>query len=182
LVGLQSRPETLADALRNQDRLLKLRPESPLILNNLAVLEAFVPNRVDSGLRHIQQAIERDRPRLEYLDTLALLQLQGDDLDSGLNTLLGQAPLLMRPEHRLHLGLALLRSGHTEQAAQIERELRGLLTGAVPWSPLNGVLWEELRAGPAGQARRNPRAEGMSRDDSWIGPDDRHPGVPPDPS
>ena len=182
LVGLQSRPETLADALRNQDRLLKLRPESPLILNNLAVLEAFVPNRVDSGLRHIQQAIERDRPRLEYLDTLALLQLQGDDLDSGLNTLLGQAPLLMRPEHRLHLGLALLRSGHTEQAAQIERELRELLTGAVPWSPLNGVLWEELRAGPAGQARRNPRAEGMSRGDSRTGPDDRHPGVPPDPS
>jgi tetratricopeptide (TPR) repeat protein len=155
LVGLQSRPETLSEALLNHERLLTLRRESPLLLNNLAVLEAFVPERVQSGLRHVQQAIELDRPRVEYLDTLALLQLQSDDLQAGLTTLLSQAPLLVRPEHRLHLGLALLRSGRIEQAAEIERELRRLLSAGVPWSPLNAVLWEELCAGPAGQARRN---------------------------
>lgn len=155
LVGIQSRPETLADALLNHERLLTLRPESAILLNNIAVLEAFAPDRVQSGIQHIQRAIELDRPRVEYLDTLALLQLQSDDLQTALTTLLSQAPILVRPEHRLHLGLAMLRSGYTEQAALIERELRGLLAAGVPWSPLNAVLWEELCAGPAGQARRN---------------------------
>lgn len=182
LVGIQSRPETLADALLNHERLLTLRPESPILLNNIAVLEAFAPDRVQSGLRHIQQAIELDRPRVEYLDTLALLQLQSDDLQTGLTTLLSQAPLLVRPEHRLHLGLAMLRSGHIEQAAVIERELRGLLANGVPWSPLNALLWDELCAGPAGQARKNSPDRSLTQSGDRSNPGDLQDYVPPAPS
>jgi tetratricopeptide (TPR) repeat protein len=166
LVGMQSRPESLADALRNQERLLKMRPDSPIILNNLAVLEAFVPERVDSGLRHIQEAIEQDRPRLEYLDTLALLQLQSGDLESGLNTLLGQLPLLAAPEHKLHLAIAMLRTGRTEHASRIAGELQSLLTAATPWSPLNGLLWQELSEGPSGQYRRHSRPTPLMQHDT----------------
>ena len=182
LVGIQSRPESLADALLNHQRLLTLRPDSATLLNNIAVLEAFVPDLVQSGLQHIQQAIEMDRPRVEYLDTLALLQLQSDDLQAGLTTLLSQAPLLVRPEHRLHLGLAMLRSGYTEQASVIERELRGLLADGVPWSPLNAVLWEELCAGPAGQARRNSPDQRLTQSGDWSTTGVLPEFVPPAPS
>jgi hypothetical protein len=161
---------------------LTLRPDSATLLNNIAVLEAFVPDLVQSGLQHIQQAIEMDRPRVEYLDTLALLQLQSDDLQSGLTTLLSQAPLLVRPEHRLHLGLAMLRSGYTEQASVIERELRGLLADGVPWSPLNAVLWEELCAGAAGQARRNSADRRRTQSGDWSTTGVLPEFVPPAPS
>lgn len=143
---LKTRPDTLPTAVTLYDRLLQIEPDSPLLLNNIACVEAFVPERMESGLKHILRAIEQDVPRLEYVDTQALLLLQMDDLDRGLGLLLSQLPLLVRPEHRLHLGVALLRSGMTDAAREVQEELEVVAQGE--FSPLNRVLWDELRAGP----------------------------------
>ena len=148
LAELKSRPETLESAVALYERLLKLDPDSPLLLNNIACVEAFMPDRLETGLQHILRAIEKDVPRVEYVDTHALLLLQMDDLDRGLGLLLSQLPLLVRPEHRLHLGVALLRSGMLDAAHEVHQELQASLGERDVFSPLNRVLWDELCAGP----------------------------------
>jgi tetratricopeptide (TPR) repeat protein len=85
------------------ERLLKLQPGHTLALNNLAYIRGLRDGKHTRALEMIDQAIETDGPRVEFLDTRAMIHLAAgrpDKARKDLETAIGESN---QPVLHLHL-------------------------------------------------------------------------------
>jgi predicted Zn-dependent protease len=111
-----------AAAIQQYEAALRVQPEQPLVLNNLAWALGQVkdPKAIPTAER--AAALAPDSP--DVLDTLGMLQLQGGDPKKGLETMQRVRDLAPnRPELRLHYAKALLQNGRTQEGKAELREL-----------------------------------------------------------
>ena len=111
-----------AAAIQQYEAALRVQPEQPLVLNNLAWALGQVkdPKAIPTAER--AAALAPNSP--DVLDTLGMLQLQGGDPKKGLETMQRVRDLAPnRPELRLHYAKALLQNGRTQEGKAELREL-----------------------------------------------------------
>ncbi len=98
-------------------RALQLKPDDPMVLNELAFLLAEKDIDLDEALKYVQRALQILPREAAFADTLGWIYLKKGMKDSSLQTfsvLVRQYP--QNPVYRYHLGMALLEKGDRAKA------------------------------------------------------------------
>lgn len=106
------------EAIDQYEKILKLKPESPVALNNLAWL--YYTTRDSRALLMAEKAHEVSPDNGAITDTLGWLLVETGDVQRGIKVLrqaVNQAPDI--PKIRYHLAVALARSGFGQEARQV---------------------------------------------------------------
>lgn len=111
-----------AEARKLYDQSIKLEPENPITLNNLAYLMAETGDNLDLALTYAQKAKQRMPAMQEVSDTLGWIYLKKNLSDNALQifqTLVEQSP--QNSAFRYHLGLAFYQKGDKAKALKEAR-------------------------------------------------------------
>jgi tetratricopeptide (TPR) repeat protein len=146
LAEFKTTPDSLAEAIALYDRLLSLAPKSPVTLNNLAYVEAFSADRRDKALEHINQAIDIDQPRIEYIDTRGVVLMQLGRLQEARQDLERITGLIPAPLYYLHLAVTQYRLKNTKMANAALRRCRELKLDPTQLPPLEQLWFNEVRS------------------------------------
>lgn len=107
------------------DELLELDPNDALALNNYAYFLAERSERLSDALQMIEKALKQEPSNVSYMDTKGwILYKQGNysDAETWLRKAMAKEP--NDPEILGHLMEALLKTGQTEEAAQIREKIK----------------------------------------------------------
>jgi Flp pilus assembly protein TadD len=109
---------------------LRLNPEYPEALNNLAFLIAQNDRRLDEALALANQAVRASGGSIEATDTMGWIYLRKRNLDAARQIF--AALVQKRPDNSVlhyHFGLTLHQRG---EEAQAQQELRAAIKGGLP--------------------------------------------------
>uniref|UniRef100_Q01XI3 Tetratricopeptide TPR_2 repeat protein n=1 Tax=Solibacter usitatus (strain Ellin6076) TaxID=234267 RepID=Q01XI3_SOLUE len=96
---------------------VRLQPESPLLMNNLAWYLAVAGTNLDEAQSLAQRAAQKEPANSTFSDTLGVVFLKAGKADNAiqiLQALVRKEPA--SPTYRLHLAWALISLGHTQDA------------------------------------------------------------------
>lgn len=116
------RARELPSAIRQYDEALRINPNQPLVLNNLAWALGQTKDPKAIGVAERAVALAPNSP--DVLDTLGMLHLQGGDAKKGLELL--QRVRDMAPDRldlRLHYAKGLMQNGRAQEGKAELREL-----------------------------------------------------------
>ncbi len=109
------------EARRAYEEVLKLEPDNPVALNNIAYSKADTGTDLDGAMAFAQKARDKAPQNPDVLDTLGLIYFKKDLVDDSLRVftdLVNRAP--NSPTYHLHLAMALYKKG---DHARAKREL-----------------------------------------------------------
>lgn len=121
------RARDLPLAIRHYDEALRVNPNQPLVLNNLAWALGQAKDPKAVGMAERAVALAPNSP--DVLDTLGMLHLQGGDAKKGLEVL--QRVRELAPERldlRLHYAKGLMQNGRAQEGKAELRELAAAKT------------------------------------------------------
>ncbi len=107
----------LDEARQQYEAVLKIQPDQPVALNNLAYMKADAGSDLDQALTLAQRAAQQAPEDLNIKDTLAFIYTRKGLTDEGLSILrdlVAKSP--SNPTYRIHLAMALLQKGDKASA------------------------------------------------------------------
>lgn len=109
----------LDEARQQYEAVLKIQPDQPVALNNLAFMKADAGSDLDQALTLAQRATQQAPDDLNVKDTLAFIYTRKGLTDEGLQILrdiVAKSP--SNPTFRIHYAMALLQKGDKASAKQ----------------------------------------------------------------
>lgn len=119
LATLELMQRNYAEAVIQYRKLLSIKPDAPLILNNLAIALAADNKTLEEAAKTIQQALTVAGPMPELLDTQAVILLKQGRGKDAVGLLEKVTTTVRNPSYQLHLAFALHSTGDTERARQV---------------------------------------------------------------
>lgn len=119
LAAILARSGRVPDMKAHLENVLRLQPDNPVALNNMAFFLAENHGNLDEALSFAQRAVARSRNEPNFVDTLGWIYFKKELSDSAIqifSTLVKKQP--SNPTFEYHLGAALLAKGETERARQ----------------------------------------------------------------
>jgi tetratricopeptide (TPR) repeat protein len=110
-------------AIETYQRIIKLKPDDVVALNNLANLLADQPNGTTQAIEYIDQAILIGGRQPLLLDTKGVILMTADRVDEAIPVFEIAAAASQDPRVIFHLYLALTRAGRTEEANRARGKL-----------------------------------------------------------
>ncbi len=108
-------------------KVLKVRPDDPVALNNVAYILADTMNKPQEALGYIERALRQDSQEPNLLDTYGWILLKAGRVDLALEKLQQSVSIQPFAVSYYHLGMALKQNKDYRQALQALREAEKLL-------------------------------------------------------
>ncbi len=156
---LQAEAGDVAGAARAYERLLSIEPNSPVALNNLALILADEDESRDRAARLARRAMASAPDNPAIVDTLGwVLVRRGrkEELTEARDLLLRSSQALGTAESRYHYGVALLAADQPEPARDVLRESIAKAKKDAEWLPEARRRWSAAKRRAAkGQASKD---------------------------
>ena len=135
------------EAIELYQRVLRLRPDDAVAMNNLATLYSEQPGKRAEALKYIQQAIQIVGPQAGLRDTEAMVHILDGRPAEAIPLLLEAISLSLPdpdPRHYFHLAVAYERLGQLGEARQALEKARNRELDRQILTPLEKKLLQEL--------------------------------------
>jgi len=135
------------EAIELYQRVLQLRPDDAVAMNNLATLYSEQPGKRAEALKYIQQAIQIAGPQAGLRDTEAMVYVLDGRPAEAIPLLLEAVSLSLPdpdPRHYFHLAVAYERLGQLGEARQALEKARDRQLDKQILTPLEKKLLQEL--------------------------------------
>lgn len=110
-------------AIESYRKIVKLRPNDVVALNNLAILLGEQPDRTEEAISLIDQAIRIAGKQPLLLDSKAAILMLANRVDEAIPILEIAASASNDPRVVFHLYLALVRAGREEEAGRVKAKI-----------------------------------------------------------